>query len=105
MKGQKMSNDGLVHLVRLFGAIAEGPSNSGNRHDGKICTAQPGECRHNSKYYTSGMGDAKSWSTPVADNSCPDRCWALQDSPRDMGDEPERKKRATELLDVFKKKT
>lgn len=39
-----------------------------------VCVAQGGECRYNHKYYTSGMGDAKSWTTPIIDNNCPDRC-------------------------------
>ena len=55
-----MMNDGLFHAVALFGAIAAGPSNAGLRSDGKICTAQGGECRFNSRYYTPGMRDAKS---------------------------------------------
>jgi hypothetical protein len=39
-----------------------------------VCLAQGGECRYNYKYYTPGMGDAKSWRTPIIDEDCPDRC-------------------------------
>lgn len=39
-----------------------------------VCVAQGGECRYNHKYYSPGMGDAKSWRTPIVDSDCPDRC-------------------------------
>jgi len=39
-----------------------------------VCVAQGGECRYNYKYYSPGMGDAKSWRTPIVDSDCPDRC-------------------------------
>lgn len=39
-----------------------------------VCIAQGGECRYNHKYYTPGMGDAKSWKTPIIDEDCPNRC-------------------------------
>lgn len=39
-----------------------------------VCLAKGGECRYNYRYYTPGLGDAKSWTTPVIDRSCPDRC-------------------------------
>jgi len=39
-----------------------------------VCVAQGGECRYNHRYYTMGMGDAKSWRTPIIDDDCPDRC-------------------------------
>ncbi len=47
-----------------------------NEVDGQktVCVAQGGECRYNHNYYTSGMGDAKSWTTPIIDNTCPDQC-------------------------------
>jgi hypothetical protein len=71
--------DGLFHLTALYGAMAMGQSNSGNRQDGKICTAQGGECRYNSRYYSVGMRDAKSWSMPSADETCPAQCPYLTD--------------------------
>jgi hypothetical protein len=67
-------HDGLFFETALFGSIAMGQSNAGNRKDGKICRAQGGECRYNRKYYTPGMRDAKSWSMPCADDSCSERC-------------------------------
>lgn len=97
-------SDGLVTLCGLFYGIAAGPSNAGNRDDGKICTAQPGECRFNHRYYTMGMRDAKSWSDPCADNTCPDRCPYLRANPRDMGPEDERWERARDLVDGLKEK-
>ena len=90
--------DGLGVLLGLAFGIAAGPTNAGNRKDGKICTAQPGECRYNSRYYTPGMRDAKSWSEPVADDTCPDRCYYLKSTPRDMGTEQERRERMTSLF-------
>ncbi len=39
-----------------------------------VCLAQGGECRYNHNYYSPGMGDAKSWRTPVIEESCPDAC-------------------------------
>lgn len=39
-----------------------------------VCIAQGGECRYNSRYYSPGLNDAKSWTTPIIDNTCPDRC-------------------------------
>lgn len=39
-----------------------------------VCLAQGGECRYNSDYYSPGMNDAKSWTTPIIDESCPDQC-------------------------------
>ena len=83
-------NDGLFNMVSLFGAMANGPANTGDRADGKICTAQGGECRSNSKYYSPGMRGAHSWSMPHADNTCPERCPYLRDEPRDMGSSEER---------------
>jgi len=71
--------DGLILATWLCSAIAMGRSNQGMRQDGKICTAQAGECRFNSHYYSPGMRDAKSWSMPCADESCPDRCPYLRD--------------------------
>lgn len=89
-----MSNNGLLYLVGLTGAIAGGPSNAGNRKDGKICTAQAGECRNNSKYYSLGMGDAKSWSMPCADNSCPKQCPYLRKRPASVLPEEKRRELA-----------
>ena len=77
-----MSNDGLFNATVLFGAMANGPANSGNRKDGQICTAQGGECRFNARYYSLGMRDTKSWSMPHADETCPQRCPYLNDEPR-----------------------
>ena len=76
-----MENDGLFLMTALQGAMAMGHSNMGTRTDGQICTAQGGECRFNSKYYTTGMRDAKSWSMPCADESCPARCGYLSKEP------------------------
>lgn len=39
-----------------------------------VCMAQGGECRYNYKYYSPGLNDRKSWTTPVVDNDCPDKC-------------------------------
>jgi hypothetical protein len=94
-----MMGEGLATLLGLFYGMAAGPSNAGNREDGKICTAQPGECRYNSRYYSMGMRDAKSWSDPCADDTCDSRCPYLRGTPRDMGDEPERRERACDLVD------
>lgn len=80
-------SDGLATLVGLIGAIHQGPSNAGSRKDGKICTAQGGECRYNSAYYSPGMRDAKSWQQPYADDTCPDRCPYLSEQPRDIPQE------------------
>lgn len=74
-----MKRDSLAEMAQLFGAMHNGPSRAGNRADGKICMAQGGECRFNRRYYTLGMADAKSWSMPCADNSCPTRCPYLVD--------------------------
>jgi len=94
-------SDGLFTMIGLAGAIANGPSNAGVRNDGKVCTAQAGECRFNRKYYTPGMRDAKSWSTPCADNSCPATCPYLQGTPEDPGTEEERRKLADDILHTF----
>ena len=94
-----MSDDGLFTMVSLFGAMANGPSNCGVREDGKICTAQGGECRFNRQYYTPGMRDAKSWAMPCANETCPGQCSYLGEAPRDMGTEEERRGRASNLFD------
>lgn len=39
-----------------------------------VCIAQGGECRYNHKFYSSGLNDRKSWTTPIVDEDCPDRC-------------------------------
>jgi hypothetical protein len=39
-----------------------------------VCLAQGGECRYNYKYYSPGLNDRKSWTTPIVDIDCPDRC-------------------------------
>jgi len=39
-----------------------------------VCIAQGGECRYNHRYYSPGLSDAKSWTTPIIDKSCPDQC-------------------------------
>jgi len=39
-----------------------------------VCLAQGGECRFNDSYYTPGMNDEKSWTTPIIDKQCPNRC-------------------------------
>lgn len=39
-----------------------------------VCIAQGGECRYNSDYYSPGLRDTKSWTTPIVDESCPDQC-------------------------------
>ena len=97
-----MSDEGLFNMV--MGAMANGPANTGERDDGKICTAQGGECRFNSKYYSPGMRDAKSWGMPHADNGCTERCPYLNDEARDMGSSEERKGRVFELIDGMGKK-
>ena len=80
-------NDGLFQMASLMGAIWGGPSNQGQRSDGKICTAQGGECRDNHRFYTMGMRDAKSWAQPCADDTCPARCGYLRGKPRDIPQE------------------
>jgi len=77
-------NDGLCEIVNLLGAMWRGPSNAGQRSDGKICTAQGGECRDNHKFYTLRMRDAKSWQSPIADDTCPARCGYLREESRDI---------------------
>ena len=39
-----------------------------------VCLAKGGECRFNSNYYSPGLNDKKSWTTPIIDESCPDQC-------------------------------
>jgi hypothetical protein len=39
-----------------------------------VCLAQGGECRYNYKYYSPGLNDRKSWTTPIVDIDCPDMC-------------------------------
>lgn len=39
-----------------------------------VCIAQGGECRYNHDYYSPGLHDRKSWTTPIIDESCPDQC-------------------------------
>ena len=96
-----MEQDGLFTLIGLTRAIAAGPSNAGTRRDGKVCTAQAGECRFNHRYYSLGMRDAKSWSIPSADNTCSGRCPYLQESPTLVEPEETRRDRAAQLLDCF----
>lgn len=104
-QGENMDKyDGLIALVGLCGAIANGPSNCGNRKDGKICTAQAGECRYNYKYYTPGMNDAKSWSQPCADNTCPERCGYLQAEARKPLPEEKRRELALGLIEGLGRK-
>ena len=93
-----MGNDGLATLLSLAYGIAAGPSNAGCRKDGKVCVAQPGECRYNSRYYTLGMHDRKSWSDPCADDTCPDRCCFLSTSSVEREPEEVRKARAMSLF-------
>ena len=80
-----MKDDGLFLMTALQGAMAMGHSNAGIREDGKICTAQGGECRFNSRYYTPGMHDAKSWSMPCADDTCSARCPYLSEKRKVKG--------------------
>jgi hypothetical protein len=96
-----MNNDGLFHLVGLAGAIAGGKSNAGNRKDDKICTAQSGECRSNSRYYSPGMKDAKSWSMPCADDTCTEGCPHLSDRPAEQRPEEERREAAFGFVNSF----
>ncbi len=39
-----------------------------------VCLAQGGECRYNHNYYSPGLQDRKSWTTPIIDESCPGEC-------------------------------
>jgi hypothetical protein len=39
-----------------------------------VCLAQGGECRYNYRFYSPGLNDMKSWTTPIVDEDCPDRC-------------------------------
>ncbi len=39
-----------------------------------VCLAKGGECRLNNKYYTLGMNDTKSWTTPIIEVVCPHNC-------------------------------
>lgn len=70
-------SEGLFFAANLFAAINTRPNNAGTHKDGAICTAQGGECRYNPKFYTPGMRDQKSWTVPIADDSCPERCFGL----------------------------
>jgi hypothetical protein len=97
-------NDGLFTMVTLLGAMANGPSNAGDREDGKVCTAQAGECRFNGRYYSLGMRDAKSWSMPAADETCPDRCPYLSEQYRDLGTEEERRNRMGDMIGALAEK-
>jgi len=81
------NNDGMFVMASLLGAIWGGPSNLGKRSDGKICTAQGGECRANHRFYSLGMRDAKSWAQPCADDTCPARCGYLRGEARDIPQE------------------
>lgn len=71
---------GIERFIRLLAAIETRPSHSGNREDDKVCHAKPGECRDNPNHYhyTLGLGDEKSWSLPIATNSCWNKCPYLQ---------------------------
>ena len=98
---QKMSAgqiESMKTMVGLFGAIMAGPSNAGTRRDGAVCTAKPGECRHNYKYYTPGMRDTKSWSDPCADEECPMTCPFLSKTPHPREPEEERRRTAINML-------
>ena len=39
-----------------------------------VCLAKGGECRHNRNYYSPGLRDETSWTTPIIDSSCPNKC-------------------------------
>lgn len=69
-----MFNNIFIYTVNLSAACNTRPSKHGTRKDKKICDAKPGECRYNRKYYTPGMMDEKSWSLPIADDTCSNKC-------------------------------
>jgi len=50
------------------------------------------------------MRDAKSWSMPAADESCPDRCGYLEERYRNMGTEEERRGLAFGMIEAMDKK-
>ena len=65
--------------ARLLSSCMMGRRKKGNRKDGKVCDAKPGECRFNNKYYSPGMRDEKSWSMPSSDETCNINCGFLID--------------------------
>ena len=67
------SKKGLYNFMNVDNSARVGKSNRGCRLDGRICTAQGGECRHNAKYYTGYLDDEQSWKLPSADESCPSK--------------------------------
>jgi len=70
--------DGLFYAANLFAACNTRPSYASERKDKKFCCAKPGECRCNDDFYTPGLGDAKSWKLPIANERCPASCWDLK---------------------------
>jgi hypothetical protein len=90
--------DGLFTAYGLAYATAAGPSNAGSREDGKVCIARPGECRLNSRYYTIGLRDGKSWSELCADETCPGSCRYLSNVAVHCEPEEERRARADDML-------
>lgn len=96
--GRTNMDDGFFTAVNLFGAMVNGPSNSGARKDGLICTAQAGECRYNSSYYSLGMRGQKSWARPHADDRCPEQCCYLRSEARDMGSSQGRQERVGSMV-------
>lgn len=71
-------NDSFIETARLFVAGNTRPSMAGNRADGKICSAKPGECRAIGPHYSGNMRDQRSWSLPYSGNHCYEWCCYLE---------------------------
>lgn len=71
-------NDSFMEAAHIFAAGNTRPSMSGNRADGKICTARPGECRAVGPHYTGSLRDNQSWTLPYSGNHCYESCCSLE---------------------------
>lgn len=70
-------NGSFIECANLFAAGNTRPSMEGNRPDGKVCNAKPGECRAIGPHYSGNMQDNQSWTLPVAGDHCYSRCCSL----------------------------
>lgn len=78
---------GIMAAAVIFGGSQAGFSTNPDINKGNVkpfieingeklvCIAQGGECRYNHKFYSLGLNDTKSWTTPIIDESCPNRCY------------------------------
>ena len=67
----------FIEMVNVMAAGNTRPSMQGNRSDGKVCSAKPGECRAIGPYYTGSLSDKQSWKLPISGNHCYDKCCCL----------------------------